>query len=304
MLKDKIIKVAKHPRKVFIWIVRTFLCFMPDTSYLKIFYWVSTGKCLNLANPHTFNEKLQWLKLYDRRPEYIQMVDKYEAKEYVSKIIGKEYVIPTLGVWDRVEDIEFSLLPNQFVLKCTHDSGSIIICKDKSQLNLKEAKLKLQKGLNRRFYAQTREWPYKGVKPRIIAEKYMTDESGIELKDYKIFNFNGKPVLIEVDYNRFISHKRNLYDIKWNFMNVSIEYSNDPKFQIEKPSCLDKMLCLAEKLSAGIPHVRSDFYVIGNNIYFGELTFYHGTGTEQFSPEIFDLELGEYIILPQVTANV
>ena len=168
---------------------RGFFKFMSDEAYLKFMYKLKMKRKLNLSDPQTFNEKLQWLKIYDRKPEYTTMVDKYEAKKYVADIIGEEYIIPTLGVWDRFEDIDFDELPDQFVLKCTHDSGGLVICRDKSKLDLKAAKKKINKSLKRNYYWIGREWPYKNVRPRIIAEKFMTDPTSDDLQDYKFFFF-------------------------------------------------------------------------------------------------------------------
>lgn len=271
---------------------------LPDKLYLQLMYWARTGRRLNLKCPKSFNEKLQWLKLYNHRPEYCKMVDKYEAKKYVANIIGEQYIIPTLGVWDRFDDIDFSKLPNQFVLKCTHDSGGLIICKDKFKLDIKEAKTIIEKSLKTNYYFHGREWPYKNVKPRIIAEQYMVSESGEEIKDYKIFNFNGKPRLIQVDYDRFIKHKRNLYTTDWKYIEAELEFPTDVNVRIEKPDRLNEMLLFATKLSKDIPHVRTDFYFFNEKIYFGELTFFHGSGFEHFMPETLGVELGKYINLP------
>ncbi len=271
-----------------------------DELYLKLRYYFKFHKPLNLDNPQTFNEKLQWLKLHDKKPEYTKMVDKYEAKKYVANIIGEEYIIPTIGVWDNVDDINFDSLPNQFVLKCTHDSGGIVICKDKSKLDIAEAKNKLEKNLHRNYFTQNREWPYKNVKPRIIAEKYMEDESGYELKDYKVWNFNGKTKFIQVDYDRFSQRerKRNLYTPQWEYIKARINRSTDPEHQTSKPEKLEEMIALAEKLSAGHPYLRTDFYSIKDKIYFGELTFFPTSGFIRFYPEEFGIKLGEFIELP------
>lgn len=272
---------------------------IPDKLYISLRYAIKQGKLPNFKNPKTFNEKLQWLKLYNRQPEYTTMVDKYEVKKYIAEKIGEEYLIPTLGVWEKFEDIDFEKLPNQFVLKCTHNSGGLVICQDKSKLDIEEAKRKIHASMKENYYWYSREWPYKNVTPRIIAEPYMVDESGTELKDYKIFNFNGTPKLIEVDYNRFIGHKRNLYSTDWKYLDIRIHYPNDSTVQIEKPVCLDKLLELAGKLSEGIPHVRTDFYVINGKIYFGELTFFHGAGWDKFTPEAFGEEMGSWLELPK-----
>ena len=278
---------------------RGFLNWMSDSFYLKMIFRAKLGYSLDLKNPKTFNEKLQWLKLYDCNPLYTQLVDKYEVRKFVAEKIGEEYLIPLLGVWDRFEDIDFDALPSQFVLKCTHDSGSVVICKDKTAFDIKVAQNKLNKCLKRNFYYVGREWPYKDVKPRIICEKYMEDESGAELKDYKIFCFNGMPKIIQVDFDRFTNHKRNLYDVEWNYIPVSIQYPTDQNNIVNKPEKLEKMLNFAKILSKNIPHVRVDFYSIHDKIYFGELTFTHGSGYENFEPEEFGLQMGSWLELPR-----
>lgn len=268
---------------------------------LKKMFKERMGYSLDLENPKTFNEKLQWLKLHDHNPLYTTMVDKYAVKKYVAEKIGEQYIIPTLGVWERFDDIDFDELPNQFVLKCTHDSGSIVVVTDKSKMDKVAAKKKLENGLRYNYYYWGYEWPYKDVPPRIIAEKFMVDESGVELKDYKVFNFDGIPKAIQVDYDRFTNHKRNIYDADWKYIDMSIEYPTDANHQIAKPKNLEKMLELAGKLSEGIPHARTDFYVINDEIYFGEITFYHGAGLEHFMPEKYDGVFGEWIKLPDVS---
>ncbi len=271
---------------------------IPDRLFLKILYKKLLGKKLDLRHPKTFNEKIQWLKLHDRKAEYIDIVDKYTVKKWVADKIGEEYIIPTLGVWERFEDIDFDSLPKQFVLKCTHDSGGLIIVKDKSKMDLAEVKNKINKFLNNNFYWVGREWPYKYIKRRIIAEPYLTDESGVELKDYKVFNFNGESKFIQVDFDRFVDHKRNLYTLDWEYIDAVIGFPTDPTYCIKKPKCLNKMLELAGILSYGIPHVRTDFYCIGDQVYFGEMTFYHGSGFEKITPESFEMKMGEWLTLP------
>lgn len=270
-----------------------------DATFLKIKYRLKVGKKLDLNNPQSYNEKLQWLKVNYRRPEYTTMVDKYQAKEYVAEIIGKEYIIPTLGVWDRFEEINFEELPDQFVLKCTHDSGGLIICKDKSKLDLEAAKKKINKSLKMNFYLEGREYPYKNVIPRIIAEKYMVDESGVELKDYKIFCFNGKAKCIQLDFGRYSTHQRNMYSVDWKPLGFSLCYPSDYSKVFEKPKNLEHMIEIAEKLSTGIPHVRVDLYNINGQIYFGELTFFHGSGFEKFDPEEWNYKFGDWLELPE-----
>jgi hypothetical protein len=281
-------------------IKRCLMNLMPDSLYLKKQFKAVFGYSLDLKKPETFNEKLQWLKLYDRNPLYTRLADKYEARKFVAEKIGDEHLIPLLGVWDSVDEINFEKLPNEFVLKCTHDSGSIVICKDKNNFDAKQAKSKLKKELKENFYHASREWPYKNVRPRIIAEKFMVDESGTELKDYKIFCFNGEPKVIQVDFDRFKNHKRNLYDTEWNYIPVSVKFPTNPNRIINKPSKLEEMLKQAKALSKNIPHVRVDFYSIYNKIYFGELTFTHGAGYEKFEPEKYNEIFGSWINLPKI----
>ena len=280
---------------------------MPDEEYVKRRYKLVFGVEPNLENPQTFNEKLQWLKLHDHRPEYTTMVDKYAAKKWVADRIGEEYIIPTLGVWEHFDDIDFDKLPDQFVLKCTHDSGGVVIVKDRSQFDRKAAKQKIEKCLRQNFYFAGREWPYKNVPHRIIAEPYLTDESDVELKDYKIFNFDGQPKMIQVDYDRFAEHKRNLYTTDWKYIEAVICYPTDPSHKIACPKNLEKMLELAHTLSEGYPHVRTDFYNIDGRILFGELTLCHGAGMEIFDPPEFGLTVGKWLKLPSggglLTAN-
>ncbi|MBE6332441.1 MAG: glycosyl transferase [Bacteroidales bacterium] len=275
---------------------------MSDEQYLTVLYRYAMGKEMNWKNPQTFNEKLQWLKVHNRKPEYTVMVDKYLVKKYVAEKIGEEYVIPSLGVWDRVEDIDFDALPDQFVLKCTHDSGGIVICKDKSKLDRQAAIEKLSKGLKSNYFLRNREWPYKNVKPRIIGEPYMCDVND-ELNDFKWFCFDGKPHVMFIATDRFNVQeetKFDFYDMDFRHLPFTNGHPN-ATCQIEKPQTFEKMKSLAEKLSAGIPHVRVDFYDVDGRIYFGELTFFHWSGLTPFSPEEWDYTLGSWIKLPQKT---
>lgn len=271
-----------------------------DRVFLKLKYRSVFGKKLDLNNPQTYNEKLQWLKLYDRNPEYTKMVDKYEAKEYVASIIGKEHIIPTLAVYDSVEDIDFDVLPDQFVLKCTHDSGGVVICKDKSKFDKDAAIKKLKRGLKQNFYLQNREWPYRNVKPRIIAEIYMEDKSG-ELNDYKWFCFNGEPKSVFIATDRFTEGeetKFDFYDSEFNHLSFTNGHPNATR-PLMKPAGFEEMKALARKLSKGIPHVRVDFYEVNRTILFGELTFFHWSGFVKFKPEEWDMTFGEWIELPR-----
>lgn len=268
---------------------------VPDETYIKKSYKVRTGHELNLNHPQTFNEKLQWLKLNDRNPLYTVMVDKYKVKDYVSKKIGEKYIIPTIGVWDYPDNIDFSSLPNQFVLKCNHNSGGLYICRDKTKLDIDAVKKGLRKAIKHNYYYQGREWPYKDVPRKILAEKYMVDESGAELKDYKIFCFSGEPKFIQVDYNRFAEHKRNLYTLGWQYIDARIQFPSDRNVIIDRPKKLDEMIDIARTLSEGLYHIRVDLYSIQNKIYFGELTLYHGSGYEEFVPESFGYSVGKWL---------
>lgn len=274
---------------------------MPDDKYLSILFKKRVGYELNLDEPKTFNEKLQWLKLYDRNPEYTTMVDKYAVKKLVADRIGEEYIIPTFGVWDNFDDIDFNLLPNKFVLKCTHDSGGLVIVKDKRKFDKAMAKKKLEKSLKRNYYWPGREWPYKNVLPRIIAEEYMEDRGRIVPEDYKVYCMNGEPKYIVVFHNRFDDTKElseTVYDINWNKQ----EFSFDEHFAISniiepKPRCLNELIKLAKKLCEGMAQVRVDFYIINEKIYFGEITLYTASGFQKMIPEEKDFEMGKLINL-------
>lgn len=272
--------------------------FVPDKWYLKLQYHCFFGKPLNLEAPKTFNEKLLWMKLYDRRPEYTTMVDKYAVKQYVADIIGEEYIIPTLGVWDKPEDIEWEKMPKQFVVKCTHDSGGLVICRDKSKLNKDAAIKKLHASLKRNYYKSSREWPYKNVPHRIIAEKYMEDTSAGELPDYKFFCFDGVVKAL------FIGTERGTGDVKFDFYDADFNHLDLVQIhpmsgkKLPKPQHFEKMKELASKLSKGLPQVRVDFYNINGDIYFGELTLFHHGGVVPFHPESWDYTFGNWIKLP------
>ena len=268
-----------------------------DAEYLERRFKWKMGYELDINHPKTFNEKLQWLKLYDRKSEYTRMVDKYEMKQYIEEKIGSGYTVPTLGVWDSFDEIDFSKLPDQFVLKCTHDSGSIVIVDDKKNFDKEEARRILNRSLGINSYWISREWPYKNVHSRIIAEKYMVDESGFELKDYKIFCFNGGPEYIEVDFNRFIEHKLNPYDFEWNPLNFCDKSKNDYSADIKRPKRLTDMYNIAAELSKDMKFLRVDFYSIENEIYVGELTLYPGGGFIQFDPSSVDLKYGQLLDL-------
>ena len=277
-----------------------FYRYMPDSSYLKKEYYSRFQRKLSLTDPKSFNEKIQWLKLYDRKPIYSTMVDKYVAKQYVAKIIGEEHIIPTLGVWDRFDDIDFDSLPDRFVLKCTHDSGGMVICKDKSSFDKKAARKRIKKCLKRNYYWAGREWPYKNVPRKIIAEKLLQGESGEEVKDYKVWCFNGIAKCTMVCRGRFSEEglHNTFYDREWNVMLVKRPSHPIAEIPDEKPINYEKMIEIAEELSQRIPFLRVDFYEVGGKLYFGELTFYPAAGFEGFEPEEWDYTFGEWLQLP------
>ncbi len=272
--------------------------FMSDEDYLKFIFKVRLGRNLHLDKPTGYNEKMQWLKLHDRKDHYWRMVDKFEAKNYVADIIGDEYIIPTLGVWDRFEDIDFDKLPDQFVLKCTHDSGGLYICTDKSRMDRDKVGKKLTKALNTTFYKGGREWAYKNVKPRIIAEKYIVESDSGDLKDYKIFMYDGEPRFIQLDYDRHTNHKRNLYTPQWELLDAGYKYPSGRERKVDPPDKFDEMLELARKLSKDMIHARIDFYYVDGHIYFGEITLYHGSGFVISDPPSFEQQMGDWMHLP------
>lgn len=280
---------------------------IPDSIYLRIVYKKMMGKKLNLRNPETFSEKLQWLKLHNRNPLYTTLVDKYAVKSWVAEKIGDSYVIPTLGVWNKFEDIDFEKLPNKFVLKCTHDSGSLVVCKDKSSFNRELAGKKLNDCLKRNFYYQWREWPYKNVLPRIIAESYVEDQNGAELRDYKFYTFNGEPKYLMLASNRQSQDKPffiDYFDMDFNLLPLKDSYHPNNGYEVlHEPKKFDKMKELARILAKGIPHVRIDFYEANGKVFFGEMTFYDNSGFLPFKPEMYDKIWGECLKLPSSGAK-
>ena len=273
---------------------------LPDKVYLKHRYKKVFNKKLDLKNPLTFNEKIQWLKLYDRNPEYYKMIDKFEAKKFVASIIGEKYIIPTLGIWSRFEDIDFDKLPDKFVLKCTHDAGSTVICEDKNKFDFNKAKDKLNSAMKIDYYHyDNKQWAYKNIKHRIIAEKFMIGDGDYELKDYKFLIFNNKHKCSFVcsDRNNGKELKVTFFDEGWNKMPFERHYKTADN--IQKPLNYTKMVDLSEKLAqhVGAPFIRIDFYEVNGEIYFGEITFYPGGGVEEFSPEEWDYILGSWIKL-------
>ena len=275
---------------------------LPDKLFLQLLFPLRMGYKLNLSKPKTFSEKLQWLKLYDRRPIYTTMVDKYAVKRYVADIIGEKYIIPTLGVWDSPDEIEWDSLPNQFVLKCTHDSGGLIICRDKTKLDIDAAKEKLRKSLKFDYYLSVREWPYKDVPRRIIAEQYISPTPGkSDLPDYKFFCFDGKVKALFVASERQTPNE----EVKFDFFDADFNHlpfrqgHDHAKVIPSRPHYFEEMKSAAAKLSEGIPHVRVDFYETTEGVLFGELTFYHFSGIVPFEPYEWDKRFGDWIALPK-----
>lgn len=274
---------------------------MDDKKFIEKMFKATMDYPLNLENPKSFNEKLQWLKLYDRNPLYTKLVDKYEVREYISEKIGEDYLIPLLGVWDDPEDIDFDSLPNKFVLKCNHNSGlGMCICTDKSKIDIKKVKNELKSGLAQNYYLNGREWPYKNVSRKIICEKYMTDETGKNLRDYKFYCFDGKPKIVGIYQDRNSDKETTGDFFDMNFEWVDLRFGmpnalNKPK----KPQKFQEMIKIAEILSEGMPEVRVDLYISNNKIYFGELTFFDGGGFDKIEPLEWDYKLGSWIKLPK-----
>lgn len=298
---DELLDLFRNPKRVlFILANRGLNKWITDEILLKIQFKDKMGKALNLENPQTFNEKVQWLKLYYRSSKYTRLADKYQVRKYIANTIGDEYLIPLIGVWDKFEDIDFSKLPNQFVLKCTHDSGGLVICTDKSKMDYNAVKTRITRSLKRNYYYCFREWVYKDIKPRIICEKYMVDESGTELKDYKFMCFNGEPKIIQVMSGRekgnyFINN----FDLKWNEIEIPRKNLKKNPVTPEKPRDLNKMIEISKILSKDLPFVRIDLYDTPSGIYFGEITFFPKSGYMDFVNIKDDYLLGSWISLPE-----
>ena len=301
------INLLKHNRSEFFASILMHLNFLfPDKLYLTLLFRLKMGYWMDWKNPKTFSEKLQWLKLYDRRPEYTTIVDKCAVKEYVAKLIGEEYIIPTLGVWDRPEDIDWDSLPQKFVLKTTHGGGGsgVVICKDKKTFNKDVAIAKLKRSLSKCIYKSLREWPYKNVDRKILAEALLEEstpaKNNTDLPDYKFYCFNGEPIYCQVIRDRRSKETIDFYDMEWSHMpfvglNPVVTNGLNP---VAKPICLHEMIDISRNLSLGIPFSRIDLYVINDKIFFGEITFYPASGMGGFTPVEWNEELGDMIQLP------
>lgn len=295
-----IVKILSNPYKVFGILLHRFFykIIKSDELFIKLDYFSGMKKFPNLANPRAYNEKLQWLKLNCQNENYTRLVDKYEVKEWVKDIIGEDYIIPTLGIYDSFDEIDFDKLPSQFVLKTTHDSGGVVVCSDKCKFDIGKARKKLNKSLKHNFFYEHREYPYRFVKPRIIAEKFMVDESGTELKDYKFFCFDGKVKMLFVATDRPSDTRFDFFDTKFNHLPLKNGHPWAKK-RISKPCGFEEMKRIAAILSKDMPHVRVDLYDINGHIYFGELTFFHFSGNVPFEPEEWDYKIGEWLKLPE-----
>ena len=279
----------------FLLVSRGLTNWMSDEQFLRTIFRYSLGYPLNPGDPKTFNEKLQWLKLHDRRPIYNTMVDKYAVKRYITDILGDKYVIPVIGgPWQSAEEIDFDSLPERFVLKCNHDSGGLIVCRDKAALDQDSARAKIAKRLRNNYYWSNREWAYKDIPPCVFAEQFMGDG---DLYDYKVLCFNGMPKLVEVHKGRFGNHTQDFYDTDWNRLPIT---QGMPLSEIPdaRPVFLDEMLTLSRKLAEGFCHIRIDWFFVDGQLYFGEYTLYDGSGLTAFEPPEWDLRLGSWIKLP------
>ncbi|MDW0116301.1 ATP-grasp fold amidoligase family protein [Sporosarcina thermotolerans] len=294
---EKVKKVISNPFLIIPYIAsKNDFKWVPEKIYIKLLYRARVGKRLNIDDPKTFNEKLQWLKLNDRKPHYTKLVDKFEVREYISEKIGEKYLIPLIGIWDNFDDIEFSELPNEFVLKCTHDSGSVFICTNKSNFNIEKVKLRINKALKRNYYYHTREWPYKNVKPRIVCESYIAD-ADIAPDDYKVICFNGKAKLVQLHTDRHENHKQDFYDLNWNKTTISQGMPCSDKVH-KKPKQFEEMIKLSERLASNTYQVRIDWFIVRDRLYFGEITFFDGSGFIPFDKEEDDYLLGSWIKIP------
>lgn len=302
-VKSVILRIVRFPEKTKWKIYRAASLGkipFPDKAFQKWDYKIHSGRKLSFKNPQTFCEKLQWLKYYYRNPEYTGLVDKYAVREYVKEKIGEEYLVPLYGVYDKWEDIDFDQLPDRFVLKCTHDSGSVVICKDKKTFDYAAAKEKIQFCLSRNQFYLSREWPYKNVKPRIIAEQFLEGDPALGLIDYKLFMFNGQFRFVLICSNRFLDGgmKQSFYDKDWQKMQIEQTAETSETRDIERPKEFQQMIGCAENLSVGMPFVRVDFIVSQGKLYFSELTFFESGGRKPYIPQSYEEQFGEWIKLP------
>ena len=272
------------------------LRFIPTKPYLHLVYWIKTGKKLNLKNPITLCDKLNWLKINEIHPEYTKLVDKIGVREYIKEQLGEEYLIPIYGSWEHFDDIDFDALPNKFVLKCSHDSGSVKVITDKFKIDKSELKRFFEGRLNINAYVLGREYPYKDVKPMIYAEKHMAPDGEMDINDYKFFCFNGKPEILLIATDRSTDMRTDFYDMDFNHLDLTRIYAGSDK-KIQQPESFEEMKKIAEKLSKEMKFVRIDLYEIDGRLYFGEFTFFPGGGFWPLKPEKWEKKLGDLIHL-------
>lgn len=292
--------------KLFIFIIdeaikKGLFRFLPDKLYIMFDYFLNKKKLLSLNNPKTYSEKIQWIKAYGDLEKYAKYVDKFEVRDYISKTIGEKYLIPLIGVWEKFDDIPFNILPQKFALKATHGTGYNFLCKDKSSLDRDVLKKTVDNWIKQNYYTINRERQYKLLKPKIICEKYLEDQSG-QLTDYKFYCRNGKPKIIQVSSSRFSEHKLDLLDLNWNKLSIFYGYPNSNKV-ISKPDNFQEMIEISKKLSKIFTFVRVDLYSVNKKVYFGELTFTPGSGLAELKPLSAEYRLGELIDLSKYNKN-
>lgn len=299
-MKKKIDLIIKNPKQILVKIIRMRLPsrFMSDELAIRLLYKLKMDKKLNLNPPRTYNEKLQWLKLYDRNPIYPKIVDKYEVRKYIAEKVGENFLVPLIGVYDKFEDINFDDFPNSFVIKCTHNSGGVVICRNKSDFNYTQAQRIINKNLKKNYYLNCREWPYKNVQPKIICERLIETADGNPPRDIKVFCFNGIPKALFVASDRGRGTKFDFFDIDWNKLDVKQHYPNSD-YRLSKPENWEVLLEASRKISEDFPHLRVDFYLdkYGNPLI-GELTLTHFAGWFRFEPDSYDLIFGDWLKLP------
>ncbi|MFS4467377.1 ATP-grasp fold amidoligase family protein [Maribacter sp. 2210JD10-5] len=275
--------------------------FLPAPFYMKVFYEYYSGKKLDLNNPVEFNEKLQWLKVYYRVPILSQLVDKYDVRDYVSKKVGAQYLNELIGVYHKVNEVNFDTLPNKFVLKATHGYHFNLLVKDKKKLNRKRARFLMYKWMSKnQYWRGGLEWAYKNAKPKIIIEHFLEEIGKDDINDYKFFCFNGVPKFLHVDTDRGSNHSRAYYDLNWNKLPIKHDSISFIDGKTEKPSNFDEMVEIATKLANKFPFVRVDLYNLNGKIVFGEMTFYPADGRLEFKPAQYNKIIGDYITLPKI----
>ena len=270
---------------------------LSDEAFTRVQFAYCLRRWPDLANPRSLSEKIQWLKLNHRDPLLPRCVDKYLARKYVAQTVSEDILVPLIGVYESVDEVLFEDLPDAFVLKATHGSGWNLLCRSKAVFDVEQARQAMASWLSSNFHGVGREWAYREIQPRIVCEEFLREDDGEPPTDYKLFCFHGEPEFIQADFDRFQSHRRNLYDTEWNLLPCTLEYPGDPRNH-EAPALLGEMLEVARKLSRHFPFVRVDLYATGSQVYFGELTFYPGKGVERFSPVEYDRKFGDLLSLP------